>query len=102
MDTGFNDHVRIKKIKESYVIIIPNAFTFSPVSLGDRQKEIMNLDVKKPSSSTSIPVIIFKQSAHIYLTFSANSIVNSLFENTFPDELKQSEVVPLHKNLDLL
>ena len=31
----FNDHVSNKKEKESYPLIIPDAFTFSPVSLGD-------------------------------------------------------------------
>ena len=34
----FNDHVSIKKIKEKYLKIIPDAFTFSPVSLGDVKK----------------------------------------------------------------
>ena len=34
----FNDDVSIKKIKERYPII-PNAFTFSPVSLGNVQKK---------------------------------------------------------------
>ena len=58
----------INKIQERYLQIIPEAFTFSQGSLGDVQKEIMNLDVEKLSSSKSIPNTIFKQLVHIYLS----------------------------------
>lgn len=87
----------IKKTKETYPQIIPNGFTFSPVSLRDVQKEIMNPDVEKSSAIKSIPASILKQSAHIYLPFLSKSINHSLYENTFPDELKQSQVIPLYK-----
>ena len=41
-----------------------------------------------------------KQSAHICLTFLTNSIShNSLHENTYSDELKQSEVISSYKKL---
>ena len=62
----FNDHVSIKK---SYLQIITNTFRFSPVSLRDVKNKILNLDVKTPSSSKSIPVTILKESAHIYLPY---------------------------------
>ena len=42
----FNDDVSIKKIKERYPII-PNAFTFSPVSLGNVQKKKKKKKQKK-------------------------------------------------------
>ena len=51
----FNDQVSIKKTKEIYPQIVPNGFTFSPVSLRDGQKEIMNPDVEKSSAIKSIP-----------------------------------------------
>ena len=54
--------------------IIPNEFTFSPVSLEDVRNEIMKLDVKKLSSSISMPATILKQSAHTHLPFLTNSI----------------------------
>ena len=38
-------------------------------SLGDVEKEIMNPDVEKSSSSKSIPNIILKQLVNIYLPF---------------------------------
>ena len=89
-------------VKESYSQIIIDAFTFSPVSLGELKREIMNLYVKKPSLSKSISPTILKQPAHIYLPFLTNSINHFLHEDTFPGELKQSEVVSLCKKLDLL
>ena len=55
-----NDHVGINKIQERYQQIIPDALTFSQASLGDVEKEIMNPDVEKSSSSKSIPNIILK------------------------------------------
>ena len=67
-----------------------------------KKKEIVNLDVKKPSSSKSIPAKILKQSAHIYLLFLINSINHFFYENTFPDQLKQSEVILWTKKLDPL
>ena len=70
----FNDDVSIKKIKERYPII-PNAFTFSPVSLGNVQKKkTENLDVKNHYQvNHSIPATILKQSVHSYLTILTQS-----------------------------
>ena len=73
----FNDDVSIKKIKERYPII-PNAFTFSPVSLGNvqkkKKKKTENLDVKNHYQvNNSIPATILKQSVHSYLTILTQS-----------------------------
>ena len=73
----FNDDVSIKKIKERYPII-PNAFKFSPVSLGNvqkkRKKRKENLDVKNHYQvNHSIPATILKQSVHSYLTILTQS-----------------------------
>ena len=84
-----NDHVSINKIKGRYLQIILYAFTFNQASLEDVQREIMNLDVEKSSSSKSIPATIL-----------TNSTNQSLLENTFPNELKQSEVIPWYKKLN--
>ena len=62
----------------------------------------MNLNGKKSSSSKAIPATILKQSVHIYLPFLTNYINHSFVANKFPDELKQSEVIPLCKKLDPL
>lgn len=63
--------------------MIPDTFKFSPVSWGDVEKEIMNLD-NKSSSRKSIPATTLDGSAHIYLSFLTNSSHHSLHENTLP------------------
>ena len=72
----FNDDVSIKKIKERYPII-PNAFTFCPVSLVNvqkKKKKTENLDVKNHYQvNHSIPATILKQSVHSYLTILTQS-----------------------------
>ena len=68
----------------------------------DVKKEIMNLHVKISSSSKAIPATNLKQSVHIYLPFLTNCINYSFLANKFPDELKQSQVIPLLKKLDPL
>ena len=69
----------------------------SKVSSEDVKKEIMYLNVKKSLSSKAILATILKQSVHIYLPFLTNCINHSFVANKFPDELKQSEVIPLYK-----
>ena len=54
----FNEHVTIKRIKESYFQIISDV---CPVPFGDVKKEIMNLDVQKSFSSESVPATILRQ-----------------------------------------
>ena len=72
LTSQFKDHASIKKIKLSYAEIIPDTFSFTLVSPEDVKKEIMNLNVKKSSSSKAIPATILKQSVHIYLPFLTN------------------------------
>ena len=62
----------------------------------------MNVVVKKSPSSKSVSATILKQSTHIYVPLLTNLIDHSFHENTFSGELKQSEVIPLCKKLDLL
>ena len=45
---------------------------------------------------------ILKQTIEVYLKYLTNTINHSLKESTFPDELKQSEVMPVYKKLDPL
>ena len=48
-----------------------------------------------------ISASILKQTTKVHLKCLTNSINHSLKESTFPDELKQSEVIPVYKNLTL-
>ena len=67
LTSQFKDHANIKKIKLSYPEISPDTFNFTLVSLEEVKKEIINLNVKKSSSSKATPAKILKQSVHIYL-----------------------------------
>ena len=49
-----------------------------------------------------IPVSILKQCVDAYLPFLTISINCFSRENTFPEELKHSEVIPLHKKSEVI
>ena len=49
----------------------------------------------------TIPASILKQTIEVHLKYLPNTINHSLKESTFPDELEQSEVTPVYKNLTL-
>ena len=87
LTSEFNDHASIKKIKLSYPEIVPRTFDSTLVSPEDIKKEIMNLDVKKSSSSKAIPTTILKKSVHIYLPFLTNCINHTFVASKFSDEL---------------
>ena len=61
------------------------------------KKEILNLNIKKSSTSSSISATILKQSLDIclpYLTKSANYAIN---KGKLLAELKPAEIIPLFK-----
>ena len=102
LTSQFKDRASIKKIKLSYPEIVSDTFKFTLVSSEDLKNEIMNPNVKKSYSSKAISATVLKQSVYIYLPFLTNCINHSFVANKFPDELKQSEVIPLYKKLDPL
>ena len=50
----------------------------------------------------SIPTTILKQCVDVYLLFLTKAINHAITENTFPEQLKKSEVIPLYKKEDPL
>ena len=66
------------------------------------KKETLKLNSKKSSTYGAIPTGTLKQTIEVHLKYLTNTINNFLKESTFPDELKQSEVIPVYKNLDPL
>ena len=62
----------------------------------------LDLNLKKFSTSGTIPVAILKQTIEVHLQHLTNAINHSLQTNYFPDKLKQSEVIPVYKMLDPL
>ena len=64
------------------------------------KKIVLKLNSKKSSTYGAIPARILKQTMEVHLKYLTNTINHSLKESTFPDELKQSEVIPVYKKLD--
>ena len=99
----FDDHISICKIKEAYSEILrEDNFRFKMVSMDEVKKEVLKLNSKKPSTYGAILASILKQTIEVHLKYPTNTINNSLKESTFPDELKQSEVIRVYKKLDAL
>ena len=65
----FDDHKSIKKITKYFPDINSDDFDCETVTMEDVKKEILNLNIKKSSSSSSIPATILKQSIHVYLLY---------------------------------
>ena len=69
--------------------------------------EVKNVVLKLNSASKNfsmydaIPPSTLKETMQVHLKYLTN-INHSLKESTFPDELKQSEVIPVYKKLDPL
>ena len=72
------------------------------VSMDEIKKEVLKLNSKKSSTYGAIPASILKQTIEAHLKYLTSTINDSLKESTFPDELKQSEVIPGYKKLDPL
>ena len=101
--THFDGNISICKIKEAYSKILrEDNFSFKMVSMDEVKKEILKLNSKKSSTYDAIPASILRQTIEVHLKYLRNTINNSLRESTFPDELKQSEVIPVYKTLDPL
>ena len=99
----FDDHISVCKIKEAYNESLQEYnFSFKMVSMDEVQKIVLKLNSKKSSMYGAIPASILKQTIEVHLKYLTNTINHSLTESTFPDELKQSEVIPVYKKLDPL
>ena len=66
------------------------------------KKEIENLATKNSSIYDYIPGTILKQCLNAYLPHLTNSINYCFQYNSFPQELKLLEVIPVYKKLDPL
>ena len=99
----FDDHIRLCNIKEAYSEILPkDDFSFKMFSMDEVKKIVLKLNSKISSKYHAIPASILKQTIEVHLKYLTNTINHSLKESTFPDELKQSEVTPVYKNLNPL
>ena len=60
------------------------------------------MNVKNSSTNGSIPATILKQYVDVYLPFLTKVLNHAITENTFPEQLKKSEVTSLYKKNDPL
>ena len=66
------------------------------------KKLLLKLNSKVSSEYGPIPASILKENIEVHLKYLTNTINYFLKGSTFPDELKQSEVIPVYKDLDAL
>ena len=62
--------------------------------------ETRNLDKKKACQESDIPVKIIKENIDICSEFILHNFNNSIFDATFPSELKKADVIPVFKKED--
>ena len=74
ISSKFDNHKSIKKIKEYFPDASKINYQFTEVSQDEVKKEVLHLNVKKSSTSSSIPATILKQSIEIYVPFLTNAI----------------------------
>ena len=104
-DTVFNaikkyeDHPSIKKIKH-FMSVKDLQFSFNFETKNKILAEIHNLDKKKACKESDIPVKIIKDNIDIFSEFILHNFNNSLFDATFPSELKKADVIPVVKKKD--
>ena len=97
----FDDYISVCKIKETYSEILrEDNFSFKMVSLDKVKESNFEIKLKKIFHVGCDPCKYLKTKVH--LKYLANTINHSLKKSNFPDERKQSEVIPVYKKLDPL
>ena len=76
--------------------------TFKPIEEDVLKKIILNLNSKKGALHDCIPVKILKDSCDLYISQLKDIINHCLANNIFPNKLKLSDVIPIHKKTDAL
>ena len=93
---NFSNHPSILKIKEK--VQLNKRFSFQHVSEATVRKVVKNLPSDKVSAG-EIPIKILKESTFCFPELT-NCTYESLTNNTFPDTLKLSNLIPAFKKLD--
>ena len=91
----FSNHPSIKTIQANTKHIFK--FEFSHVQENDVRQEILNLKNGK-SVSGQIPTRMLKLAAELCIPFLTNCFNSCIDSDTFPDELKLADVIPVFKN----
>ena len=96
----YKNHPSIIMINEN--VSFESRFSFTAVNEDDIQREILNLNPKKPGTSGNIPTKMLKSSSEI-CSVALQSIWNSetLGKLYFPNKLKLTDITPVYKMKDL-
>lgn len=95
-----DNHPSIKAIKENKTET--DQFIFNPINEEFVNKEINKIGIKKATGKDGISSKILRLSKSV-VAKPISKIINKSFEtSTFPDKLKEAQVVPLHKKNNTL
>ena len=95
----YENHPSIKKIKH-FMSGKDLKFSFIFETKNKILAEIHNLDNKKACQESDIPVKIINDNIDIFSEFIFHNFNNSIFDATFPSELKNADVIPVFKKKD--
>ena len=95
----YENHPSIKKTKH-FMKGKDLKFSFIFETKNKILAEIHNLDNKKPCQESNIPVQIIQDNIDIFSEFIFHNFNNSIFDATFPSELKNADVIPVFKKKD--
>ena len=96
----YGNHPSIIAITEKMEKLGNPTFGFNFTSYEETVKEVNNLQIRKVSQKTDIPVRIIKENIDIVSYFLYHSFNNSLSCSTFPTAMKYAEVTHIHKKDD--
>ena len=88
-------HPSIKTIKENLQLI--KSFSFHNIQKEFLISVIDSLDSSKTCQKQDIPVKVIKNNSDIFSNIFFESINHCFSTSCFPDDLKHSEVIPIHK-----
>ena len=95
----YRDHPSILQINKR---VVGRNFRFSNITKEDLLGEINSLDSKKANTSHSIPVKSLKETFDMTGDYLHEIINKDISNSHFPDMLKLAEILPLHKEGDVM
>ena len=79
-----------------------DCFSFKTVEIGDIEKEIKNINLKKATTSNSIPPKIFKKFSKVSASVLRKLFNDSIEKGDFPQNLKLADITQVYKKNDPL
>ena len=101
MTLHLKDHSSTKIIKE--IVSTTSLFHLTEISVSEMTKELSNLNSKKAVTFGNIPTKVLKISSDICrypLIFASKNMEFRNFKETFPQNLKLADIIPIFKKKD--